>query len=358
MKDTSISIQNNTSLGGNTARAGLGRRSFLGKAAIAAAIAAIGSAAGPRRARADSISTPNAGDVAVLQFLAAAELVEADLWQQYSELATGNLAFREALQRIDPSLPDYIDGDFYDELSHAEFINAYLESIGREPVNLDPFRTLPSVQVAGALDIGRLTNLTELKIDTSYYDRYRMPLNPDFGDQPGQIVNLMSQALPAVPTSPVTTTLEMDAIAHTAAFHFAAIESGGSSLYNALLSNVTSTDAVTILASIGSTEVYHFAAFMTSLEGITKLKTKTGIEFPAISEDPTRAIITPQPCKFLDPSYPICSVIRPRSIANAGAVTAATGLVNSQLFQGQPNSFFSAVVALAQSADAAVRNPA
>jgi hypothetical protein len=343
----------------NSTPAGLGRKAFLGKAAIAGAAIASATVLLPRRARAAaSVTAPNAGDIAILQFLAAAELIEADLWQQYSELAVGNQQFRLALQRIDPALPDYVDGDYYDELSHAEFINAYLESIGQEPVNLDAFRTLPSAQVQGALDIGRLTNLTALKVDTSYYNRYRMPLNPDFGDQPTQIVDLMSKAYPAIPTSSSVVGLEMEGVAQTAAFHFAAIEQGGSSLYNALLGQVTSTDAVSILASIGSTEVYHFAAFMTSLEGIRALKTRSGITFPAIDEDPTRGIVTPQPCKFLDASYPVCSVIRPRSIANAGPIAAATSLVNSQLFQGQPDSFFSAVVSLAQAAEAAVRNPA
>src|SRR6185437_7034922 len=36
----------------------------------------------------------NEGDIAVLQFLAAAELVESDLWGQYSELASNNSSFR------------------------------------------------------------------------------------------------------------------------------------------------------------------------------------------------------------------------------------------------------------------------
>jgi hypothetical protein len=47
----------------------------------------------------------NDNDVAVLQFLAAAELVESDLWGQYCELATNNPRYRNALQKIDESLP-------------------------------------------------------------------------------------------------------------------------------------------------------------------------------------------------------------------------------------------------------------
>ena len=89
--------------------------------------------------------TLNDSDVAVLKFLAAAELVEADLWGQYSELATNNPEFRRALQEIDGSMPNYVTGDFDDETSHAAFINAYLVAAGQDPINLDPFRTLASV---------------------------------------------------------------------------------------------------------------------------------------------------------------------------------------------------------------------
>src|SRR5258708_123239 len=86
-------------------------------------------------------------DVALLHFLAVAELVESDLWEQYSELATNNPGYRNALQRIDESLPDYISGVLEDERSHATFIDAFLVAAGKTPLNLDPFPTLPSVPV-------------------------------------------------------------------------------------------------------------------------------------------------------------------------------------------------------------------
>ena len=50
---------------------------------------------------------------------------------------------------------------------HANFINTYLQSNGAEPINLDKFRTVPS-KATGARRIGRLTNLMELTIDTSW----------------------------------------------------------------------------------------------------------------------------------------------------------------------------------------------
>jgi hypothetical protein len=83
----------------------------------------------------------NDSDAAVLQFLAAAELVEGDLWGQYCELATNNPRYRNALQKIDESLPDYTCGVLEDECSHATFINAFLVAAGKTPINLDPFRT-------------------------------------------------------------------------------------------------------------------------------------------------------------------------------------------------------------------------
>jgi hypothetical protein len=214
------------------------RRSFFKMTAAGAAIAIPGFALmnGTEIAFAESKPSLNDSDVAVLQFLAAAELVESDLWGQYCELATHNPGYRNALQRIDESLPDYICGVLEDERSHATFINAFLVAAGKTPINLDPFRTLPSVPVEGAKNIGRLTNLKNLTVDTSYYQRYRQAGNPDFGDAFPQIVNIVNQ--PTVPTSGSIDGDELCSIARSAAFHFAAIEQGGSSLYNSFLTRV------------------------------------------------------------------------------------------------------------------------
>ena len=135
------------------------------------------------------------GDVAILQFLAAAELLEADLWEQYNELGgiqdgerpggTGNRAYTRALSVLDKDIPQYIHDNADDEQSHANFINAYLAANGADPINLDNFRTLPSSKATGARQIGRLTNLMELTIDTSWWTRYRSDSkNPDLGDTP------------------------------------------------------------------------------------------------------------------------------------------------------------------------------
>src|SRR4051812_36041216 len=123
------------------------------------------------------------GDAAILRFLAAAEIIESDLWQQYNELAgiqdrevpggTGNRAYTAAVEVLDGDMNQYIHDNTDDEFSHVAFINAYLKAHGKQTVNLDQFRTLPSSQAHGAQQIGRLTNLMQLSVDTSFWTRYR-----------------------------------------------------------------------------------------------------------------------------------------------------------------------------------------
>lgn len=293
-------------------------------------------------------------DVAVLKFLAAAELVEDDLWQQYAEVAQENGRYKNALVAIDQGLPRYISQDRDDERSHASFINAFLVSIGEQPVNLDPFRTLPSAPVQGAQQVGRLTNLTNLTIDTSWYYRYRSKGNPDFGDEFPQIVEIVNR--PAIPTSNTLSARQLKVIAQTAAFHFATIEQGGSSLYLSLLTKVTHLDVLSILGAIGPVEVYHFSTFHKVLENITSTPAADGVAFPNLRINRRLAESHfPEPCVFLERGFPFSSVIRPMETATAGAVAAATGLVKSGLFQGQSQAFFDAVVSLATAADAARR---
>jgi hypothetical protein len=83
----------------------------------------------------------------------------------------------------------YISDSTDDEISHAAFLNAYLRSKGAEPVNLTEFRTLPSSKATGARQIGRLTNLQSLNVDTSWYVRYRSTQNRDLGASFAQAVS-------------------------------------------------------------------------------------------------------------------------------------------------------------------------
>src|SRR6266446_5050224 len=111
------------------------------------------------------------GDAAILRFLAAAEILETDLWQQYNELGgiqdsevpggSGNADYTAAIKQLDGDMDQYIHDNTEDEFTHFTFINAYLVSKGADPVNLDKFRTLPSSKATGAQQIGRLTNLTQ-----------------------------------------------------------------------------------------------------------------------------------------------------------------------------------------------------
>jgi len=121
------------------------------------------------------------GDAAILRFLAAAEILESDLWVQYNELGGiqdsevpgitgGSPPYIAALSVLDGDMSQYIHDNTEDEISHFSFINAYLSSKGAATVSLDQFKTLPSSKATGARQIGRLTNLMQLTVDTSWWD--------------------------------------------------------------------------------------------------------------------------------------------------------------------------------------------
>ena len=298
------------------------------------------------------------GDVAILQFLAAAELLETDLWQQYTELATGNPAYQNALEQLDEDMPQYVIDNTDDELSHATFLNAFLKAHGEKAVNLDTFRTLPSSQATGASQTGRLTNLMNLTVDTSWWIRYRSQTNPDFGATYPQFITI--QNFPAIPATDAVSTDQMQAIANTAAFHFATIEQGGSSLYAQFVPKATEGSTLKILAGIGGAEVAHFTIWHDKAGNAPQVSVP-GVTFPDMEDfngDELRQnnLVMPEPCTFIDANLPICSVIRPASTANAGAMAAVTALTNSGLFGGQSAAFFSLLGSLARAADAAKRD--
>jgi hypothetical protein len=133
----------------------ISRRSFLGTGlAVGAGAAGAGLLAKGAPAFADGGLTR--GDAAILRFLAAAEILETDLWQQYNELAgiqdsevpggSGNPAYHDAVAVLDEDMDQYIHDNTDDEFSHAAFINAYLEAHGKETVNLDKFRPCPAAR--------------------------------------------------------------------------------------------------------------------------------------------------------------------------------------------------------------------
>ncbi len=102
---------------------------------------------------------------------------------------------------LDSDMSQYIHDNTEDELTHEVWINNYLVAHGAAPANLEAFRTLPSSKATGANQIGRLTNLMQLTVDTTWWTRYRSRTkNPDFGDTfPQAIPTLAVGQHPAIP---------------------------------------------------------------------------------------------------------------------------------------------------------------
>src|SRR6188472_3884886 len=277
------------------------RRSFLAKGAAAGAVTL-----GAGRLLADASPAfasggLTKGDAAILRFLAAAEIIETDIWQQYNELGgiqdsevpggSGNPDYTEALAVLDEDMDQYIHDNTDDEITHFTFLNAYLASHGVEPVNLDQFRTLPSSQATGAQQIGRLTNLMQLTVDTTWYTRYRARRkNPDLGDKtPQAIPDLAKGQFPAIPRSDkdLKPKKHLQAIANTAGFHFATIEQGGTSLYAAIAQRVSDPEVLRVVLSIGGTEVMHFQTWQDKAGNAPPLTDPTnGLTFPDLNSPP------------------------------------------------------------------------
>jgi hypothetical protein len=360
------------------------RRSFLKNGTVAGA-ATVGAGLLTRKTFAfdleeeDNRAPITRGDIAILRFLQALEQVEEDLWRQYAELGGtqdsefsgltgGNAAYSQALQLLDGDMPQYIHDNTDDEISHARFLGNYLESKGVGSADFSKFKVLPSSTADGAQQIGRLTNLTQLTIDTSFWSRYRSITNPDFDplakfvqavpslnvhqhtaiprsndDTSGSVINLND------PTQS-TFTDHLKAIAFTAGFHFAFIEQGGSSLYPTLAQHVTNLEVLRILLSIGPSETMHFQTWQdkagnaTPLTDFDKINNST-VTFTALSgaqgetspeslngDTLQSNLIMPEPTHFLDPKFGPVAIIRPTSTLLGGAQAAVSSFVTDGLF--------------------------
>jgi hypothetical protein len=363
------------------------RRSFLKGLGVAGATLSAGALlTGESEAEDSSITR---GDAAILRFAAAAEILETDLWQQYAELGGkqnaelpgltgGSPLYTLALQQLDGDMDQYISDNTEDELTHEQFINAYLISKGADPVNLDGFRTLPSSKATGAQQIGRLTNLMQLTVDTTWWTRYRSRTkNPDLHDSFAPAIATLATgqhtAIPRTdadvapdPTKPNNISDFTQAIANTAGFHFAAIEQGGTSLYPSMAQRASSAEVLRILLSIGGVEICHFqtwhdkAGNAIHLDNVVDPVTGVAVTFPDLNappfggEDFQTNLIMPEPTAFLSRHFPPCSIIRPTATKGVAA-GALKGLTASGLFRGQSAAFFSFLTQLAQEADAARR---
>ena len=359
----------------------ISRRSFLGKtiALGAGTMGGTGLLTGLRAAEAGGGLSP--GDAALLRFTAALELLEADFWIQYNELGgiqddevpggSGNEDYTEALEVIEDEMGDYIHDNTDDEITHNQFLNAYLVSKGAEPANLDAFRTLMGSTATGVNKdlIGkRLTNLTQLTLDTSWWTRYRDDrFNPDLDPN-----HVFPQAVPTLAVNQHTAIPRTDndlkdsnflqAIANTAAFHFPTIEQGGNSLYPSLAQRASSVEVLRILISIGPTETMHFQTWQDKAGNappLTAVDPVTGVSvtFPHLdvaNELFTNNLIMTEPCPFLSRSLPRCSIIRPTKTQGV-AMGALKFLTHMGLFIGQSPAFFAYMTGLAQQADAARR---
>jgi hypothetical protein len=128
------------------------RRSLLQKAVLAAGAVTVGAGllgaeqAAFAQGGGESLTK---GDMAIVRFLAAAELIESDLWQQYAELGgigdnppieiDPNETLNNcqiALSNLDGDGPQYIVSNTIDEISHANFLNGYLGIQRRRPGQL------------------------------------------------------------------------------------------------------------------------------------------------------------------------------------------------------------------------------
>jgi hypothetical protein len=320
------------------------------------------------------------GDAALLRFAAAAEILETDFWVQYNELGgvpntsevpggSGNAAYTTALAVLDADMAQYIHDNTDDEFTHQNFLNAYLESKGADPVNLEPFRTLPGSTATGSSGTLRLTNLMQLTLDTSWWTRYRSSThNPDLDPNftfPQAIPDLNKGQHTAIPRTDADTSDAnfLQAIANTAAFHFPTIEQGGNSLYPSMAQRATHREVLRILISIGPTETMHFQTWSDKAGNappLTAVDPVTGVSvtFPDLNtspfggEDFQTNLIMPEPCPFLSRKLPPCSVIRPTETKGA-AKGALKFLTSMGLFIGQSPTFFALMQNLAEDADAA-----
>jgi hypothetical protein len=358
------------------------RRSFLKTGLVAAGAVTMGTGLLARATKVaaqqtSSSSSLTAGDVAILQFLAAGEALEADFYTQYNELGgirdkeerggSGNRIYTEKLRRIDRNFSQYIHDITDDEKSHQNFLNAYLVSNGAGPVDMEPFRTLQGSTATGSSKKLRLTNLMQLTVNTSWWTRYRSSTqNPDLDPNfefPQAVPDLSTGQFPAIPRTDddLYPNQHIQAIANTAAFHIPTVEQGGGSLRLALAQRATSVEVLRLLISMGPVEIMHFQTWSEMAGDAPPLTDPTnGLTFPDLNKPPFGGqtfdtnLIMPEPCPFINTSLPACSVVRPTNTTGVamGALKFLTGM---GLFIGQSDAFFTFMTNLATAADAAQR---
>ena len=377
------------------------RRSFLKQSVVGVGAVGVGVSLLPTDLSAQNgREKPTKGDFAILTFLSALEQVEADLWIQYAELggvttavpgaegnATADLELNGtpistglatnyvlALQQLDMDMPQYITDNTDDEISHHVFLNNYIVSKGRKPIDLfdEGFGILNPSDVPGVNQRKRLTNLRDLTVSTSWWTRYRSGTgNPDLGDSfPDAVPDLAKGQHPAIPNQgdlgpSGTIPNHLQAIANTAGFHFGFIEVGGTSLYPTLAQKVSNLEVLRVLLSIGPTEAMHFQTWQDKAGNAPNISDPSqNLSFPNLNT-PTNAdllqtnLIMPEPTFFLNKSLGPVSIVRPTTDALNGAVAAVKGLTADGLFfdpvTSQNTGIVNRLLELAEEADEARR---
>jgi Ferritin-like domain len=369
----------------NGSKTSIDRRSFVkngltsaGAATVGVGLLANSSSVSAQEEHDEHRGRITKGDAALLRFAAAAEILETDFWVQYNELGgiqdsevpggSGNPDYTEKFEAIDDDFPQYIHDNTDDEFTHQNFLNAYLISKGADPVDLEPFRTLPGSTATGSSGKPRLTNLMQLTLDTSWYTRYRSSThNPDLDPNfvfPQAVPDLTKGQFTAIPRTDndLTPDNHLQAIVNTALFHMPTIEQGGNSLYPSMAQRATSVEVLRILISIGPTETMHFQTWSDLAGDAPPVTDPTnGLTFPDLNsppfggEDFQTSLIMPEPCPFLSRKLPVCSVIRPTETKGA-AMGALKFLTAMGLFIGQSPEFFELLRHLAEDADKARRH--
>ncbi|SRR5260370_529077 len=128
------------------------------------------------------------------------------------------------------------------------------------------------------------------------------------------------------------------------------------SLYMSLAQRAHDPEVLRILLSIGPTETMHFQTWqdkagnatpVTAFDPINK-STVTFTDLHANTEEHLQAnLIMPEPTPFLDKTLPICSIICPTQTTGA-AMGAAKALVADGLFIGQTMEFTHLLLDLAR----------
>ena len=128
----------------------------------------------------------------------------------------------------------------------------------------------------------------------------------------------------------------------------------------------SSVEVLRILISIGPTETMHFQTWQDKagnappLADVKDPVTGVLVTFPDLNSSPFGGetfqtnLIMPEPCPFISPNLPRCSVIRPTETKGI-AMGVVKFLTNMGLFIGQSPEFFHFMTELAQQADNARR---